>query len=110
MSTIIYIDYGGKKASSHPIHKELSRLQPGDTLQLKERNKQLELLSKGIPVARLSKSTAKRWRSLLKSIKTAKIIAITVRHRDDSKDNAFIDRYLMESWELPIVELKIGIE
>ena len=106
----LYIDYGGRKASSHPIHKELSRLQPGDTLQLKERNKQLELLSRGIPVARLSKSTAKRWRSLLKFIKTAKIIAITVRHRDDSKDNAFIDRYLMESWELPIVELKIGIE
>jgi len=106
----LYIDYGGSKPSSHPIHKELSRLQTGDTLQLEERNKQLELTSKGIPVARLSKSAAKHWQSRLQLIKVAKITAITVRHRTDIRDDTFGDRCQVESWELPIVELKIDTE
>lgn len=106
----LYIDYGGAKAPSHPIHKELRKLQPGDTLQLEERNKQLELISRGIPVARLSKSTARHWQSRLQLIKAAKIIALTVRHRTDIQDDAFVNRCRMESWELPIVELKIDTE
>ncbi len=103
----LYIDYGASKPLSHSIHEELSRLQPGDTLQLEERNKQLELTSKGITVARLSKDAAKRWQTRLQSIKSAKIIAITVRHRSDIRDDDFVDRCQVESWELPIVELKI---
>ncbi|HIP82619.1 MAG TPA: hypothetical protein EYH19_03435 [Desulfocapsa sulfexigens] len=103
----LYIDYGGSKASSHPMHKELSKLQPGDSLQLEEHNKQLELTSRGRPVARLSKSAAKRWAPRLQRIKAVKIIAMTVRHRADIKDDIFIGRCQVESWELPIVELKI---
>jgi ATP-dependent DNA helicase RecQ len=106
----LFIDYGGSKPSCHPIHKELSRLKAGDTLQLEERNKHLELTSKGIAVARLSKSAAKHWQSRLQFIKVAKIIAITVRHRTDIRDGTFVDRCEVESWELPIVELKIDTE
>ena len=103
----LYIDYGAGKPLSHSMHKELSRLQPGDTLQLEERNKQLELTSKGISVARLSKDAAKRWQTRLHAIKSAKIIAIAVRHRSAIRDEAFLDRCQVESWELPIVELKV---
>jgi len=104
----LYIDFGAGKPSSHSMHKELSRLQPGDTLQLEERNKQLELTSKGITVARLSKDAAKRWKTRIRSIKSAKIIAITVRHRSAIRDDTFSGRCQVDSWELPIVELKVG--
>ena len=104
----LYIDFGAGKPSSHSMHKELNRLQPGDTLQLEERNMQLELTSKGITVARLSKDAAKRWKTRIRSIKSAKIIAITVRHRSAIRDDTFSGRCQVDSWELPIVELKVG--
>lgn len=103
----LYIDYGGVKPAQHPIHKELGRLTPGDALQLVKRKGQLELISQGITVARLAKTAGKRWQSKLQAIKSVKIIAISTRHRADIKDNTFENRCQMESWELPIVEIRV---
>ena len=103
----LYIDYGGSKPPGHPLHKELTRLKTGDLLLLETHNSQLELTSRGITVARLAKTAAKRWQTKRKSIKTATIIAMAARHRADTRDDAFSTRCQVESWEIPIVELEV---
>lgn len=104
----LYIDYGGSKPPDHPLHKELARLKTGDLLQLEERNSRLELTSRGITVARPAKTVAKRWLTGIQSVIDVKIIAIAKRHRTDIRDGAFSNRCQVESWEIPIVELKIN--
>ncbi len=102
----LFIDYGAGKPALHPTHRELDRLQPGDMLELHEQNKQIELRSRNIPVALLSQKAAKRWAPRLRSIKTARVVAITVRYSTDISDENFNKRCKVDSWKLPIVELK----
>lgn len=103
----LYIDYGGRKAARHPIHKELSRLQTGDLLRLKPRNNRLNLVTQaGIPVAQLSHSAARFWQGKTDAILELKVLAMVSRKCSDIRESDFADQCRTERWELPIVEVK----
>lgn len=104
----LYIDYGGRKTANHPIHKELSSLKTGSILQITSHSKQFSLVTQnGVPVAQLSHTAAQYWQGKTETIREAKILAMITRKRSDIRESGFADRCQVESWELPIVELKI---
>ena len=106
--TDLYIDYAGRKSFKNPIHKALAELGTGDLLKAVLRNDRVELVDKnGISVARLSITEGNHWQTRLQSIREIKILAMIRRRQTDISDTNFADNCQVESWEVPIVELKV---
>lgn len=104
----LFIDFAGQKYEKHPTRRALANLQTDDLLTATVLKDNVELLYKaGVPVARLAKNAGKKWLNRLDMIKEIRVIAMVKRYRTDIKDQDFLKRCHGESWELPVVELKI---
>lgn len=103
----LYIDYASSKAAHHPIHEGLKNLQTDDTLQIKKRKNGLYLLNqKNIALTRLAHSEEKYWQNRLHSLREVQVLAMVKRQRSDIQDTNFAARSRVQTWELPVVELK----
>ncbi len=102
----LYLDFAGLKKANHPVRRALRKLQTGNCLQAVIKKDNIELLNaKGIPVARLSRSSRRSWIDRLGMIEEIKVIALVRRSREDVGDQEFGSRCHGESWEVPIVEI-----
>lgn len=99
----IFLDYAGRMAAAHPIHKTLAQLQVDDRLEL---TGNLELrVPRGISVARLSQTAAAEWGEHLPQIETIRVVALSSRLREQVDKDEFKKSLQCDRWEIPIVEM-----
>lgn len=101
----LFLDFAGYKTSDDQIHKHLSKLQAGDSLNAVLKGDNIVLCNlQGFPVARLSKKASDKWRNLLDCVERITILAMVRRHSDDSGED-YRSRCQCEQWEVPVVEV-----
>lgn len=102
------LGYAGHLASGHPIHARLAALQTGDRLQARAADERVLLCDgNGLALARLSQHGSAAWLPRLPRIEGIRVLAILLRQRDDG-DPAFRDRCRSDTWEVPLVEVRVG--
>ena len=105
----LYIDFAGGKRANHSIHRSLARLQAGDLVKLQNGDHgQVRVLDeREEQVARLSRATARRWsQSRIAKVDEVRVLGMVHRTQDDSGDPKYRDRLQVESWEVPILEVR----
>ncbi|MCK9394519.1 MAG: hypothetical protein M0Q44_02895 [Methylobacter sp.] len=100
----IDLGYAGSFDASHPIHRQLARLDAGFQLNVEQSNGKVVLKDGDRPVAVLSKQAARLWSAKTDFIESATVLAMIRRYRDDSEDS-YQSRCKAEQWELPLVEI-----
>ncbi len=101
-----FIDFAGIKREQDPARLALRDIKAGDTVNIKERNNQLELVNKdGVAFARLSKKAQSEWASRLHAVKEVRVIAMVQRYKEDLAGTDFQANCIGECWEVPIVEV-----
>jgi ATP-dependent DNA helicase RecQ len=105
----IHLGYAGRFAAGHPIHQALARLQPGDPLHLRPADRNgLGLYDSGKTcVARLSRWGSEAWASRLRSVREVRVLALVQRRADQGEDPNYADRYHVDAWEIPVVEIVV---
>ena len=101
----LYLDFPGFFPGGHEIHKNLSALETGEKVYLKEIKTRIYIVNDRENIlALLSKKGIKKWRSQIQNILNARVIGIVQRRyrREDEKKSRTIRT---ESWELPVVEI-----
>ena len=105
----LYIDFAGGKRANHSIHRSLARLQAGDLVKLQNGDHgQVRVLDeREEQVARLSRATARRWsQSRIAKVDEVRVLGMAHRTQDDSGDPKYRDRLRVDSWEVPILEVR----
>ena len=101
----LYLSHAGKKASDHPIHEHLQRLQPGSALALQRRGHFLSLVdASGEEVAALSTAARDFWTSRLGLVESVRVLALVERRSTDSEPN-WREQHQVPVWEVPVVEI-----
>ena len=99
-----YLDLGSREIA---VRENISQLQPGDPLTLRElQNKVLLFNSAEQKIGQLSKNAIDTWQVKLSSIESAKVYAIVRRHKTDSTPE-FQLNCIAETWEVPLVEVVV---
>ena len=63
-----------------------------------------------LPIAQLANTAYRKWQYRLAAIREIRILALIRRYRSDVSDKEFYEHCRVESWELPIIELKVDNE
>ena len=96
----VNLSYPGRLQPDHPIHADISALQPGDPLRVHLNNDRYTLIGpKGRPVGR----TSSTFQPLDAQIPHARVLAIARWHKYKS-DPQYRNRYRCDSWDLVIPE------
>jgi ATP-dependent DNA helicase RecQ len=102
----LYIDFAGRLAADNPVHKLLAQLRTGHSVELKDENGRLVIVTKnGGKVAVLSKSAQNVWRPRLTKIESAPVLAMVERQREDTSDEVYKEKLRNENWEIPLIEV-----
>ena len=104
----LYLDFAGRKRKDHRIHRSLTRLRTGDTVQLQNsgNGRVLVVDSSRTTVARLANSVASVWaESWLQQVDEVRVIGVVFRTRDDCAPE-FQNGIVATEWELPILEVR----
>ena len=105
----LWLDFAGRQSGNHSIHRALSRLQHNDRVCLKRdtRDRVWVLDRQSERVARLSSKAATHWpESRLEKIEEVRVLGMAHRTQDDSGDPKYRDLLQVESWEVPILEVR----
>ena len=105
----LYIDFAGSKPTGHRIHRSLASLHAGDPVDLHRLpNGRVQVHDgEGVEVARLSQASAARHtRSRLAQVDEARVLGMVSRDLDETGP-AFRERMKVETWELPLLELRV---
>jgi ATP-dependent DNA helicase RecQ len=101
----IFIDYAGGFNSNHLIHKQLSKIGPGDELFFVDTTRHVEVHDcDKCCVCRLAKKNTDQWRKRIKNIHKLRVLSVLVRGKNDP-DIKFDKWVKTDSWELPIIEV-----
>ncbi len=103
----LHLNYPARFPAHHPIHRALSSLQPGDSLNIVVQDRDILLAHGDVPVAKLSKSACEQWRDRLEDVQSARVTAMVERFRDDGEAE-YRESCRIDSWEVPVVELRLG--
>jgi ATP-dependent DNA helicase RecQ len=103
----IHLGYPGQFRESHPVHRALTLLKPGDRLNLRrETGDGLGLHNPdGICVGRLSQRAAACWGVRLDSVREVRVLALVRRSADQDTDPIRREHYQTAEWEVPLVEV-----
>jgi len=103
----LFLDYAGRKAAPHPIHKALEGLGSGDELRFVQNQSMAGLCTeKGLPVAVLSREARPRWLKKQHFIRKIQIMAMVRRKISDCQPD-FQPEIICPEWEIPIVEIQL---
>ena len=105
----LWLDFAGRQPPGHSIHRTLCRLQPDRrvTLERNSRDRVWVLDSRKERVARLSSKAVAHWPpSRLKKIEEVRVLGMVYRTKDDVEDPKYRDRLRVDSWEVPILEVR----
>ena len=102
----VYLDFAGRQADNHPVHKCLGALLPGSLLSVSFTPKEhIELLdSAGVSIARFSSKAREIWMNRIDRIQRVSVVAMIERRIDDV-DVEYAAKYLCKKWEVPVVEI-----
>ncbi len=101
----LYLDFPGFFPKEHEIHKNLSRLETGEKVSLKEIKHRIYIVNQNQDIlALLSKKGIKKWKPLINNILNARVLGI-VQRQYRKEDKRFSGKIKTKSWELPIVEI-----
>ncbi|MCE9634825.1 MAG: RecQ family ATP-dependent DNA helicase [Planctomycetes bacterium] len=103
------LGYAGRFAEDADVHARLRLLRTGSTLTLaavevRGATRVALLDPQGHHVGFLSESARERWAPRLGAVRSATVVAMLRRDKDQSED-AFRDSVRCDAWEVPIVEL-----
>jgi ATP-dependent DNA helicase RecQ len=103
----INLGYPGQFRSGHPVHISLAALSPGAKLTMRagQGNGIGFFDHLGTCVARLSRAAQSQWENSLPSIREVRVLAMVRRTADQDPDEIRRARYLVQEWEVPIVEI-----
>lgn len=102
----LFLGYAGLFAEQHKIHSHLSRLQPGEKVELKADGERIYVQNKdGQRVAALSRKAQEEWKSRLDTIHEARVLAVVRRTSEQDQDEQWRGRRQVQSWEVPVVEV-----
>ena len=94
----IFMDYAGGFNSNHLIHKQLSKIEPGDELCFVDTTRYVEVHDcDNCCVCRLAKKNTDQWRRRIKDIHKARVLSILVRGKNDP-DVKFNNWVKTDSW------------
>lgn len=103
----LVLGYAGHFPTYHPIHNRLRKLGPGSPLFIASEGKDLFLCdSESQPVAALSRRARNAWNARLGEIGSIGVLGMIRRKRDD--EQSFRDFCLIDSWEIPWVEVVLN--
>jgi ATP-dependent DNA helicase RecQ len=101
----IFMDYAGGFNSSHSIHKQLSKLEPGTELFFVDTTRYVEVHDcDKCCICRLANKNTDQWRKRIKDIHKVRVLSVLVRGKNDP-DMEFDKWVKTDSWELPILEV-----
>lgn len=99
----LYLDYAGRMSPAAQIHTHLRTLTPGDRLIMAPHQNMILLRNEAnVVVGRLSHAAAADWRDRLEDIRDVRVLAMVVRHREDSDAPT---QCRCDRWELPLAEV-----
>lgn len=105
----IYLGLPGTFPPNAPIHAALSRLSPGDALEMRFMDGngiRIGLIDKtGQCVARLSRKGDAEWSTRLETVREVRILAMACRTAIQDDDQTRREQYQVSEWEIPIVEI-----
>ena len=105
----LWLDFAGRQPRNHSIHRTLSNLQSGEPVTLKrdDRERVWVLNRRKAQVARLSAKAARQWSSSrIRQVDETRILGVVHRTKDDTVDPKYRDRLRVDSWEVPILEVR----
>ena len=105
----LWLDFAGRRPRNHSIHRTLSNLQSGEPVTLKrdDRERVWVLNRRKEQVARLSAKAARQWSSSrIQQVEVTRVLGMAHRTKDDNVDPKYRDRLRVESWEVPILEVR----
>jgi ATP-dependent DNA helicase RecQ len=101
------LGYAGRLPPGHPIHARVAALDTGDPLWARAQGGRVLLADErgGPPVARLSRHASTEWLPRLQKVEAIRVAALIRRYRKDG-DPALRERYRVDAWEVPLVEVR----
>jgi len=101
------LGYAGRLPPGHPIHARVAALDTGDPLWARAQGGRVMLDHEpgGPPVARLSRRASAEWLPRLPKVEAIRVAALIRRYREDG-DPALRERYRVDAWEVPLVEVR----
>ena len=105
----VYIDFAASFPSEHRVHQALSALRAGDVVELRPvGGRSVGIVDcVGTVVGKLSKDAAGRWRSRLESVELVRVLGMVTRIAEDEVAREYRDRIAVQSWEFPILEVRL---
>ncbi len=101
----LYLDFPGFFPKEHEIHKNLSLLETGEKVSLKEIKNRIYIVNQNQDIlALLSKKGIKKWMPQINNILNARVLGI-VQRKYRKEYEKFSGKIKTKSWELPIVEI-----
>ena len=103
----IHLGYPGQFGPDHRIHQALAALNPGDKLTMRLlQGTGIGLFNESDTcVARLSRSAQADWAQKLASIKAVRVLAMIRRSAEQDTEESRRERYAVQQWEVPLVEI-----
>ena len=105
----LWLDWAGRQPPSSPVHRALCSLQADDRVTLeKNTNGRVPVVdSQRRRVALLSEAGSERWSQYRnREIDEVRVLGMVHRTKDDTDDPVFRERLRVESWEVPILEVR----
>ena len=103
----IHLGYPGQFGPKHRIHKALAALSPGDKLSMRSlEGNGIGLFNRSDEcVARFSRTAQANWAGRIGSVREVRVLAIVRRNAEQDTQETRRERYLVQEWEIPVVEV-----
>jgi ATP-dependent DNA helicase RecQ len=103
----IHLGYPGQFGPKHRIHKALAALSPGDKLIMRSlEGNGIGLFDRSDEcVARFSRTAQANWAGRIGSVREVRVLAIVRRNAEQDTQETRRERYLVQEWEIPVVEV-----
>ena len=105
----LHLGYPGQFGPDHRVHQALAALNPGDKLAMRcLPGDGIGLFDgTGTCVARLSRSAQGDWAGNIPQGTDVRVLAVIQRKAQQDKEEARRERYLVQEWEVPVVEVVV---
>ena len=104
--TSLFVSFAGYQGPKSPVHKALAEMRTGSPVRLVARGNKVAIVgSNDVAVALLSMPVEVEWRALLGQVVDAHVMAIVEKRRDQAEPE-YQAKLVVDSWELPIIEVR----
>jgi ATP-dependent DNA helicase RecQ len=98
------IGFAGSHSESHTIFQHLEKMAFACSVSMEQEGVEVYLKHQGVTVAKFSGTAKKKWLDKTSAIKSVTVIAM-VNWCIEYTEEQYRNRYKVENWEVPLVEL-----